>query len=215
MGRNGLGRRPYLPRSVFNDQFSQFCKVTAMVHFYQCLPFSYGWYIGSCQETGQNYPSHCGCDWARGTIWTRALKQSGSFTQNSASCHTSSTRSSFWGHPFHGVVSLAGPSQEKRSCSPSRPFSTHHGKRTWINYPQVEVRSEHRSTWGDDYITELIPETRPSSRQQRQESSNPLLAPSALPPILMKGQPQAVQRILEIRHPQTQAYQGETLLTLT
>ena len=36
----------------------------------------------------------------------------------------------------------------------------------------VEVISEHSSTWGNDYMPKLIPETRPISRQQRQESSS-------------------------------------------
>ena len=63
------------------------------------------------------------------------------------------------GHPF--FESLAGPSQKKRDCSPTGSFNDCHGK----NSPEVEVRSEHSSTWGDDYIPELIPETGPISGQ--------------------------------------------------
>ena len=71
------------------------------------------------------------------------------------------------GCPFFEFI--AGPSQKKGVHSPSRPFGAHHGKRTQIDSPEVEVRIEHSSTWGDDYISKLIPETRPSSGQQRQE----------------------------------------------
>ena len=36
MGKNGPGRRLYLPRSIFNGQFSQICKGIALMLFYQC-----------------------------------------------------------------------------------------------------------------------------------------------------------------------------------
>ena len=52
---------------------------------------------------------------------------------NSSSYHTSSTGSSFGGHPF--FESLAGPSWKKRDHSPSRPFGNCHGKRTQVNSP--------------------------------------------------------------------------------
>ena len=116
------------------------------------------------------------------------------------------------GHPF--FESLASPLQKKRDYSPSGSFSDHHSMRTQVSSLEVEVRSEHNSTWGDDYMPKLIPETGPSSGQWRQESSSSLLVPSGLSPILMTGQPQAAQRVLEIRHLHTWAYQGETWWTL-
>ena len=64
------------------------------------------------------------------------------------------------GCPF--FQSFAGPSQKKRDCSPSRSFANHHGKRTQVYSPEVEVRSEHSSTWSDSNMLKLIPETRHS-----------------------------------------------------
>ena len=65
------------------------------------------------------------------------------------------------GHPF--VESLAGHSQQKWGCSPSGSFGDNHEKTTWIDSPEMEVRSEHSSTWGIDYTPKLILGTRPSS----------------------------------------------------
>ena len=36
MGKNGLGRRLYLPWSILDDQISWLCKVITLLHFYQC-----------------------------------------------------------------------------------------------------------------------------------------------------------------------------------
>ena len=47
--------------------------------------------------------------------------------------------------------SLASPLQKKWSHSPSGLFSNCHSKRTQVDSPEVEARSEHSSTWGDDY----------------------------------------------------------------
>ena len=80
------------------------------------------------------------------------------------------------GHSF--FESLAGPLQKRRDCSPSGSFGNHHGKRTWVNSPEVDVRSEHRSTWSGNCTAEVIPDNRPSSAQQKQGSSNPLSSPT-------------------------------------
>ena len=84
------------------------------------------------------------------------------------------------GHPF--LESLAGP-------LPSGSFNDHHGKRSRLNSPEVEVRCEDSSTQGDDYMPRLILEIRTSPGQGRQESYSP---PPALPgplSILMIGHP--------------------------
>ena len=92
--------------------------------------------------------------------------------------------------PFEGTPSmgcsffksLASPSQKKRDCSPSRSFSNHHGKRTQVDSPEVEVRSEHSSTWGGNYMLKVILDTRPSSAQQRQGSSSVPFSPTRANP---------------------------------
>ena len=61
--------------------------------------------------------------------------------------------------------------------SPSGPFGDCHEKKTWIDSLEVEVRSEHSSTWGDDHMSSLILETRTGFGQQRQESSSPSSSP--------------------------------------
>ena len=115
--------------------------------------------------TEQNCSSHCRCNWARGTICSRAIKQSNSLTQNSSSYHTSSAGSTFWGHPFHRAPILWVPCQ---------PFQAKVGPLSqqliqWLSweesldqFPEVEVRSEHSSTQDDDYTPNLMPETRTS-----------------------------------------------------
>ena len=79
------------------------------------------------------------------------------------------------GHPF--FESIASPSQKKWSHSPSGSFNNCHGKRTLVDSPEVEARSEHSFTQGDNNMPELIPDTGPSSKQQRQESSSPSFSP--------------------------------------
>ena len=83
--------------------------------------------------------------------------------------------------PFEGTPSvgcsffesLADPLWKKRDCFPSRSFGNHHSKRTWVDSQEVEDRSKLSSTWGGDYMPELILVTRPSSAQQKQGSFSP------------------------------------------
>ena len=79
------------------------------------------------------------------------------------------------GHPFLHLPTT--PSQGKWDHSPSGSSDHPHTKMAHITSPEVEVGSEHSSTWGDDHMPDLTPETRISSRWQRQESSCPSSSP--------------------------------------
>ena len=77
------------------------------------------------------------------------------------------------GHPFSDF--LATQSQSKQDHSPCSSLDHLHTKRTHVCSPEVEVRFESSSSWGDQDTLELVPETgpRPSSEQRGQEPVNP------------------------------------------
>ena len=117
------------------------------------------------------------------------------------------------GHPF---ACLAIPSKGKWDYSPSDSPVCLHIKRTCITSPEVEVRSEHISTQGDDHTPNLTPEARTGSRWQRQKSPPVLpVVPLKAQPTLMMNQLQVAQRVLKTGHPQTQAHQRGTWLNWT
>ena len=60
---------------------------------------------------------------------------------------------------------IASPTLKKCIWSSSGSLSDYHNKRTHIGSPEVEVRSEHSSAWGDENISELVPEAGPSFEQ--------------------------------------------------
>ena len=78
------------------------------------------------------------------------------------------------GHPV--FKSLASSLQKKRDCSPSKSFGDCHGKRTWVDSPEVKVGSEHSPTWGGNYMPDVTPDTGTSSALPRQGSSSPTRA---------------------------------------
>ena len=51
----------------------------------------------------------------------------------------------------------------------------HHNKKTCVSSPEVEARSEHSSTRGNENTPELVPEAGPSFEQQGQEPARPPL----------------------------------------
>ena len=55
--------------------------------------------------------------------------------------------------------------KEKQDHSPSNSLDHLHIKRTHVTSPEVEVRSEHSPTWGEDHTPNPTPETRTDSRQ--------------------------------------------------
>ena len=76
------------------------------------------------------------------------------------------------GHPFAGII--AGPTQKKWDCSSSNTLGDQCNKWTHFDSQEVEVRSEHNSTQGDEDMPKLVMEARPSSEPQGQEPTSPL-----------------------------------------
>ena len=68
---------------------------------------------------------------------------------------------------------LTGKWDHSPSGSPDYPQT----KETQVTSPKVKVGSEHSSTWGNNHMPNLTPETRTGSGQQRQESSSPSSSP--------------------------------------
>ena len=102
-------------------------------------------------------------------------------------------------HPF--FESAAGPLQEKWDHSPIGSFGDYFGKRTLVHSPEVEVRGEHCSTWGDQTKPELVPE---AGTEVSNESRNLLVhLPVQLGPSLILIKPH-----------QTPTHQGRMWLTL-
>ena len=64
------------------------------------------------------------------------------------------------GHPFPGFI--ASPTLKKWDCSSSTSLNDHHDKRTCIGSPEVEIRSEHSSAWGNENMSKLVLDARPS-----------------------------------------------------
>ena len=172
MGKNGPGRRPYLPRSVYNDSSAKSVKLLP-------LSISTGVPLHHMDDAltatdlqGKTAPATVGV--------TMPEEPSAPGLSSSPTCSLKALPPAmpllpdlpFEGNPSVGCPffeSLASPSQKKKDCSPSGPFDACHGKGTQIDSHEVEVRSEHSSTWGL--------------------------------PILMKGQLLAAQRVPEMRHP--------------
>ena len=67
------------------------------------------------------------------------------------------------GHSFPGFTASSTPKKQDESSSSS--LSDHHDKRTCIGSPEIEVRSEHSSPWGDENMPKLVPEAGPSFEQ--------------------------------------------------
>ena len=65
------------------------------------------------------------------------------------------------GHPFADLAILP---KGKWDHTPSDSPNHLHTKRDHVTSPEVEVRSEHSSTLGNDHIPNLTPETRSSPR---------------------------------------------------
>ena len=61
------------------------------------------------------------------------------------------------GNPFPGFI--ASPTLKEWDFSISGSLSDHCDKRTLIGSPEVKVRSEHSSAWGDKNTSTLVPET--------------------------------------------------------
>ena len=74
------------------------------------------------------------------------------------------------GHSFAG---LTIPPKGKQDHSPSDSPNHLHVKMTCVTSLEIEVRSKHSSTWGNDHTPDPTPETRTDSEQQQQESPNP------------------------------------------
>ena len=70
-----------------------------------------------------------------------------------------------------------GKQDHTSSDSPDHP----HINRTNITSPEVEVGSEHSSTWGNDHMPNPTPETRTDSGQPQQVSPSPSSSPTRGP----------------------------------
>ena len=80
------------------------------------------------------------------------------------------------GHPIAGfIVSLT---QKEGDCFSSGTLEDQYNKWTCVDSQEVEVRSEHSSTKGDENILKLAPEARTSSEPQEQEPTSPLSSPT-------------------------------------
>ena len=70
------------------------------------------------------------------------------------------------------------PTRKKQDWSPSSSLGNHHDKRTHVNSQEVESRSEHSCTQGEEDMLTLALEIRPSSEPQGQEPTSPPSSPT-------------------------------------
>ena len=116
------------------------------------------------------------------------------------------------GHCFAGLnIPPKGKQDHTPSNSPDHPDI----KGTHITSPEIKVRSEYSSTWGDDNMPDQTPETGLTLDNHNE-------SPPDLPPVPLEGwltqmmmQWQAAPRALETECPQTPVCPEEAWWTLT
>ena len=80
------------------------------------------------------------------------------------------------GHPFAWFI--ASTTQKKWDHSPNSSLSDHHDKGTCVDFQEVEARSEHSFTQGEEDTPALVSEVRPSSEPQGQEPTSSPSSPT-------------------------------------
>ena len=122
MGKNGLGKRAYLPRSIFNGQFGLVCKVVALVFIYWHPPWPYDDALAATKWQSETTPATVDA------ADQEELTVPGLLSDPTHSPKTPSTAIPLLlDLPFEGTLSmgfsffefLASPSQEKWGHSPS------------------------------------------------------------------------------------------------
>ena len=143
---------PY--KRFFDDNFIWFSKAIALVCFLWCPLLLYRWHSGDHCTTGWKCPSHYCCTQPGGTTHSGLMSSPAHLTETPPpiipllpDLPFVGTLSGPVGHLF--FESTASPSQKKWEHSPSSSLCDYHGKKTHVGSPEVNVRSEHSSTWGD------------------------------------------------------------------
>ena len=219
MNMDGQTGRCYFSRGLFPGELRLLYQVTALVHLPCSSPLLHEQSAGHCHATGWRHPSYQHCIQAWGLTGSRS-------SQASPACPPGTLPlavpplpdipfigTPLVGHPFAEFLDI--PTQKKWDCPSSCLLSNHHDKRTYINFQEVEARSEHSSAPGDEDMPKLVSEAGPSFKQQQgQEPTSPSSCPTRALLILMTVLQQEAQGVPVIRPHLTQTHPGMMWLTL-